>query len=878
MTRWLAGFRSRLRDVVFRRAADRAMDEEIGFHLEMETERNLRAGLDPAEARRRARVAFGGVDRHRQELREGRRLPILEAFAQDLGFGVRFLRREPGLSLVAVVTIALGIGATVTVFSAMGAVLFRPLAVPGAERVFSVRESRSGAVSDGIEGMLIPYPRYEEYREATREIFVTLAAHRSEDSYSLRLADATVGVNGALTSGNYFEAMGVVPVLGRAYTSDHADEIVISHRLWTTRFGGDPDAVGRIVRLDGRPVVVVGIAPAGFTGATVVASQVWAPVGVRAADPHSWEIRMVPLGRLRPGVSAERAGLVVDALARQIPPGEEATIRGARLDPMTVVTMPSARRIVAGFFALLLGMALLVLLIAAANIAGVMLARGWARHRELAVRLALGAGRGRILRHLLTESLLLFAIGGGVGVVLAYAGTAWLSRMELPPQIPLVELGMTPDIAALAFAVAITGVTGVLSGLLPAVQASRPELVTALKSGTAASVGRASRVRSIFVGGQVALAVALLLTGVLFARSLHEGLNVDIGANPEGVVVARFDLGSPHDYDRERGLAFHAALEERVRALPGAEQVGLSQYVLLSGMRSAGRVWPSATQDSVSIAASYSSVSPGWFEAVGVDIAAGRAFADTDDGGAPRVAIINRLVAERLWPGQSPIGRILYGNIMREPVEIVGVTETGRYTFLTEEPTAFVFFPLAQSYRAEVGLHVRAPGAEAETLRALAEEVRALDPDVALSMTTSLTELVGTALFPQRLAARLVVAFGLIGLILAALGIYGVLAFEVARRTRELGVRRALGATRMRVIADVIGRGSTLAAAGCAAGVLGGAAIALAARSLLFGIRPLDPLSFTIVPLILFGAAVLASWLPARSASAIEPFEALRTE
>jgi len=853
------------------------MDEEIRFHIEMETEKNIAAGLSRSEARRRAVAAFGGVERHREGLREGRRVPVVEAIWQDVSLGARFLTRDPWLAFVAVVTIALGVGAATTVFSAVNAMLLRPLPIAGAERLATIQESRTGAVSNGLEGMLIPYERYVAYRDAATDVFESLAAHRLEESISLRLRDATVAVNGALTSGNYFGTLGVRPTLGRAYASDDAAEIVISHELWTTRFNSDPASVGRTVGIDGRTVEVVGVAPAGFGGATAVANQIWVPVGVRGADRKSWDVRMVPLGRLRQGLSVERAAEVVDGLSRRIPPNEEATIRSARLEPVSAV--PSdARGPVTGFLGMLLGLALLVLLIAAANIAAVMLARGFARRRELAVRVTMGATRGRIVRHLLAESLVVFALGGLAGVGLAYLGSAWLTRIQLPPQMPPLLLHLAPDRRVLAFAVSLTALTGVLFGIVPALQASRPELLTALKAGTAGSVGGESRARSFFVGAQVALAVTLLLAATLFARSLQRGLRTDIGFDPDGVVVATIDLGSPLDYDRERGRAFQRSLLQRIRALPRVERAGLSQYVLLSGSRSGGGVRRADARDAPIIHASYSSVSADYFETMRIDVVAGRGFTEADDEAAPPVVVINRTLADRLWPGQNPIGQLMQGVTGQQPAEVVGMTDVGRYTFLTEEPTAFVFLPYSQVYRASMALHVRAPGAEAATLRSIAEEVRMLDPNVALGMAGPARELVGIALFPQRFAAQLVGAFGGVGLILAALGIYGVLAYQVTRRTREFGVRRALGATSLRLVTSVVRLGAVLAAAGCAAGTIAGAGFGLAARSLLFGIRPLDPVTFVAVPALLFAVALLASWLPAVRASGVQPSEALRSE
>jgi predicted permease len=450
-------------------------------------------------------------------------------------------------------------------------------------------------------------------------------------------------------------------------------------------------------------------------------------------------------------------------------------------------------------------------------------------------------------------------------------------RIDLPPQAPSLSLHLAPDGRVLAFAVVLMGVTGAIFGLVPAVRLSRPELVPALKTGSAGSTGGEGRTRSLFVIGQVALAVTLLLTGALFARSLQKGLQADLGFDPGGVVAANIDLAPPLDYDEERGRAFRRTLLERVRARPGVEQAAWSLYVLASGSSSSGDVRRADAPELPSVNASYTVVTPDYFETMRIELEAGRGFTRGDIERAPLVAVINRTLAERLFPGENPLGRSLEG-FGAGPSEIVGVTAAGRYALITEQPRAFVFLPYEQVYRSSMALHVRAGGEAAATLRAVAEEVRALDADVALGLAGSARDLVGFSLFPQRFALQLVGTFGVIGLILASIGIYGVLAYEVSRRTRELGVRRAIGATSAMLLRSVVRRGVVITAAGCAIGMVAGAALALLVRSFLFGIQPLDPVTFTVVPALLFVVAFLASWLPGLRASSVEPSEALRAD
>lgn len=870
----LRGALARMCDLVLRRSADRNMDEELRFHIDMETEKNIRQGLDPGEARRRALLAFGGVERHRQRLREGRSLPVLEPLWLDLRFALRSLARTPGFAVLAALTIAVGVGATTTVFSTLHALLLRPLALPGVERLVSIDESRRGSVYIGAEGTLIPYDRYRAYRGATEGVFRSLAAHRRKSGMALRLPDVTIAVNGTVTSGNYFETLGVPMAIGRPYASENAAEVVISHELWTSRFGRAVDVLGTPVGVDGRSVTIVGVAPEGFAGASILASELWAPVEVLGEDGEG--ARVVPLGRLHDDVPLDRAEAAVEAVARSVPLTDDATLQDLRLE-RPAAFRGEFREMVRSFLAMLLGMALMVLLIASANVAGVMLARGHARGRETAVRLALGAGRTRLVRHLLAESLMVFAAGGALGVLLAHVGTRWVARMDLPSLVPTLLLDLSPDGRVLAFAVALTGLTGVAFGLAPAFGASRPDLVPSLKTGSAGAVGGDGRARTLFVGGQVALAVTLLLAAALFARSLQMGLRAELGFEPQGVVAATVDLGPPLDYDEESGRAFHRTLLERVRALPGVERAGLSRYVLASGSSSGGNVWRTDAPDGLEVNASYTLVSPGYFETMRIELVSGRAFTAADDDDAPPVVVINQTLADPLFPGQSPIGHRIEGFTIG-PAEIVGVTTSGRYAYVTEDPRPFVFVPFGQAYRPSVAVHARAPGAEAATLRGIADELRALDPDVALGQAGPVEELIGFGLFPQRFAAQLIGAFGLVGLLLAGLGIYGVLAYQVARRTREFGVRRALGAPRRRLVADVVRRGAFIAAAGCGLGIAVGAAFAQLVRGFLFGIQPVDPVTFTAVPVVLFGVAILASLVPALKASSVEASHALRTE
>lgn len=866
---------ARLRDLFFRRRAERDTDEEFRFHIDMETRKNVDAGMDPKEARRLALARFGGVERHRERLREGREAPMLEPMLRDLRQALRSLRRAPSFTLVSVVTIALGVGATAAVFSIGNAMLLRPLDLPDAERVVSVDENRRGAMSAGLEGWRLPYPRYMAYADGTRDVFTALAG-RVFTRFAVRVPDRTVSVAGARTSGNYFAALGLVPQVGSFYTRDDEPGVVLSDRLWRQHFGGDPGVVGRTVNVDSRPMTVLGVTPRGFGGAAMIRNDLWVPMRADGSEIEAgdWDGWVAMLGRLRPGVSIDAAEAAATRVALAVPPDEpQTTVRGAWVSTLSGVPR-NARTAIGGFLLMLLVTATAVLLIAGANIGGMLSARTVARRRELAVRLSLGAGRAGVVRHLTAEGALLFLVGGVAGIGIARVCTALVERVPLPPEMG-VDLDVAPDMTVFLFAFAATALVGLAFTLLPAVQASQPDLVPALRQGGRGGSATGSRMRRTFVGGQVVMATLLLVVALLFVRSVQAAADVELGFDPEGVVAASTNL-TPHGYDAERGLAFWARLVEETSVLPGVVAAGVSQHVPLDGSRSSSDVRNGVDGEGHRRTnASLGVVDVAWFEAMGVEPIAGRVFTSEDAWGTPPVAVVNRTLAERLWPEESPLGRPIEG---LGGAVVVGVVGDGKYTFISENPTAFAWRPLTQQYRGDMSLMVRAPGSEAAVLRAVEDLIRELDPNLAVESSRRLEDVVGYSLYPQRIAAWLIGTFGVLGLLLAALGVYGVQSFQVAQRTRELGIRRALGARPSDLVAQVVRGGALLAIAGCALGLIGGAAAARAVGSLLVGVAAFDVVTFATVPIVLTGVAIVACLVPARRAVSVEATEALRTE
>lgn len=803
---------------------------------------------------------------------------LLEDLIHDTRNALRGLRRHPGFALIAAITLAVGIGATTSVLSIADAVLFQQPPVRDAGRLASIWELRRGFAFESVEGRPLPYDRYEAYRDATGDLFDGLAGHAYAD-FSIRTDAGAVAIDGFLTSPNYFDVVGVTPAAGRLYATDDA-VVVLSNRLWRSRFDADPGVVGTTVYIDSRAFTVAGIGPEGFTGTMFgFTGDAWIPAmayrqvtGSSGAAFGGSQTLVVPIGRLADGIDREAGRQRLEAVARMIPPeSPSVTVQGARLDPITwredIVTGVRA------FVGILMGAAVLLLLIACTNIAGLVFARAIGRQREVAVRLAIGASRGRVVRQFVTESLLLFAIGGVAGVAVAVWSTRMLSRINVPISAS-ITVDVTPAPGVLVAGLVLAAVTGILFAVGPALRTTRTDLSTTLKEG---GVGRvvSSRSRAFFVTAQFAMAVVLLVTAGLFLRSVAAGLDVELGFDPHDVVVATVGLEA-HGYDEARGRAFQRELLERVRQSPEVESAALARIVLLGGMNEGNSVraaeWDPAEREGLS--SRQNVVDAAYFETMRVPLLAGRPFLDTD-GPDAAIAVINQRLAAQLWPGQNAVGRrIRTGG--RE-YEVVGVARDGRYTFVTEEQS-FVFRPLMSEFSPLFSLHVRTRGDVAAVRRTITEAVRALDPNVAVEDFRRMDDVVDLSLFPQRFASGLTGLFAIIGVILATIGVYGVLALHVAQRTREFGIRMALGAGAGDVLRQVLARGLVLAALGSAIGLLLAVAATRLLRSLLFGVAPLDPLTFAAVPATVIAVAVLASVVPARRATRADPLATLRQE
>lgn len=825
------------------------------------------------------------------------RLRMREMFASlaaDARFGARTLLNTPGFAAAVVITFAIGLAATTVMFSGIQALVLRPLPVADPASLVVLQERREGVNRTSSFGVtLFEYERYRAYREATERVLAGVAAQDLR-SFAIRTGDRATPTTGLLTSDNYFEVLGISPALGRFYTGAQEElrdgVAVVGYDLWRREFGGDTAIVGRTIHIDSRPLSIVAVAPRGFAGAFggVFQSEVWVPASSYARQPTpddpvqataSPRVLVHVFARLRPGIEVGQASAALGVIGPSIPPENPRTrIMDAWVEPLSA--MPGEMRApMARFLTMMLAVAGLVLLIAATNAAGMLLARASARGREIATRLAIGAARARIVRQLMVESLMLCAAGGLAGVLLAW----WLTRLldSWQPPFPIevaVDFGIDATVLAMA-AVTVLG-AGLLAGLAPAVHATRVDLATAMKEGGVASGVRRTRLRSIFVVAQVALSVVLLVVAGLFTRSLQRTLAVNPGFVAEGVVRGELNLAS-HGYERERARALLTELLERLRARPEIAAASLVRGAPLTGNVDTWGARLPGQPDDEQVRAQWGSATEGFIELLRVPMLAGRTFTVADDAEAPLATVINQQLAESLWPGEPPqrvIGREIESLDRR--MTVVGVMANGKYTMLQEEPTGYGYVPFAQRFTISPGLYVRAASSDGTSAALLAarQELAALDPNIALERPTALVDDLARYLLPQRAGSFLVGTLGAIGLLLAATGLYGVLAYGVAQRMREFGVRLALGARAADVVRLVIRKGLILVAIGIAIGTAGGLAAGRLVSGFLFGLSPADPVTLIAVPLILLAVAGLASALPARRAAGADPMRALRAE
>jgi predicted permease len=804
---------------------------------------------------------------------------------QDLRYGLRLLAKNPAFALLIVLTLGLGIGVNTIIFDFVNALLLRPPAVQASSRLLELWQRNPKA--PGLEEYVpLTYPDYVYYRDRN-QVFAGLLAFDGE----MRPVSWSRGgegqmVQGQLVSGNFFSVLGLAPALGRFFLPEEDQlaggqpVVVLSRPFWKIQFADDPAVLGKTLVLNGTSFTVVGVAPASFTG-IVIGNEpdFWAPLSTTTqftrdnsfltSEGSFW---LFGIGRLKPGVSPSQAQANLKILSGSIQQSYPQNHKDLEAATFRVTLVPEPfRGYVAAFTGLLMVVVGLVLMIACANAANLLLAQATGRRREMAIRAALGAGRVRLLRQMLIESSIVAVLGGSVAVLLTKWATPALLALK-PPSLP-IRLEVHLDWRVLTFTFATSIATAILFGLAPALRTSRTDASLALKEEGLIGGLRSSRLRSALVVAQIAVCLVLLISAGLCLRSLINAKSLDPGFDTRHVALAVLDPGSL-GYSEVKGRIYYQQLLSRVEALPGVSSASLASHLPLTTGNWTQEITIEGHKSSPGseLSMPLMTVGPQFFATMGIPLERGREFTEQDSSPTPSVVIINTSMAAQFWPGQDPIGR--HFKVIEQDVEIIGVAKTGKYRTLGEDPQPFMYLPIG--YRSRTTLVVRTAGDPRSLLPALRHELQALDPNVVPFDLETIQEYMALPMFPARSTALLLGAFGLLALVLAVAGLYGVMSCAVSQRTREMGVRMALGAADRDLLKLVVGHGLRLTLVGLACGLLGAFALTRVLASLLYGIRPTDPFTFVIMPLLLALVTTLASYIPARRATKVDPMAALR--
>ena len=877
-----------------RRRREAELDEEIRSHLQLAAQDRIDHGQSPDDARRGVVKEFGNVALVKEVTRDAWGLAFWESWIQDIRLSLRMLARNPVLTVVAALSIGLGIAANVTIFSFVNALLFTAPAVESPSRLVEIWNYNPAATSVIEAYMPLSFPEFAHYRDNNQTLSGLIAFDSDSTDVTWNRDGLGETVHVAAVSGDFFSLLGVRTVLGRALTADDDQRsatpvVVLSHAFWTRRLGADPAVVGKTLTLNASVFTVAGVAPAEFTSLEAgIVPDLWAPMTMApqitldrdslTSTSRHW---LMAVGRLKPDVNLSQSESEFTVLAGrkpQQPPEIKESTRGlnASVFPLQLVPGPF-RGYVAGFTGVLMVVAGLVLLIACANVTNLMLARSASRRREMAIRLALGAGRLRLIRLVLTESLLIALLGGALGLVMASWAKVALLGLK-PVSIP-VQIQAPTDFHVFGFTLLLSAIAGVVFGIAPALRNSRAGLT--LRTGPqSGNIGR-SRTIAVLVVAQISICLLLLVSAGLCVRSLANARSIDPGFETKNCLIATIDTATL-GYSDKQSLLFDRKLIDRVRDIPDVQAASLASYLPLTTTRSTIQVETRSSDGGAqSDVIQTISVAPDFFRTMGTPILAGREFTFEDRQGASEVAVINEALASAWWPNSSALGQHLtvpWSDSRRSDFEIVGVVKTGKYRSLSEAPTPFVYLPLLQNYAAKVRLVARTTGDPAPLLRSLSQEVRTVDPRVALIDAETMDQYMALPLFPVHTFGLLLGVLGFVALVLAITGLYGVLAYGVARRTSEFGIRMALGARWLDIMRMVLKQSLTLTLLGLAIGLALAFGATGALASLLYGIGPSDPLTLAGVTLLLATVAVLASMIPARRATRIDPAAALRCE
>ncbi|MCA1615266.1 MAG: ABC transporter permease [Acidobacteria bacterium] len=808
----------------------------------------------------------------------------MENLLMDLRYALRMIVKHPGVAAVAIISMALAIGANTAIFSMVNAALLRPLPVeqPGQLlRMFMTYTS-------GLEYGAFSHQDYLYCRDKN-QVFSGLAAQRLA-VFGLGNGEQTETAQGMLVTGNYFDLLGVKPVVGRAFLPEE-DQVpgshpvaVISHYMWGRRFNSDPSVLGRTLMLNGHSFTIVGVAPEKFNGTELgYAPEVYVPVmmqavarpGTNLSDPDArW---LYPIGRLKPGVSEEQAEANLRLLPNQLAEASGRKLEGiaVTVEPATA-SHPEMRKAFVPLALVLLAVVGLVLLMACANVANLLLAKASARRREIGIRLALGSSRRRLIRQLITESLLLSLLGGVLGLMLAF----WTSDFLLaftPPTDFRVVLDLSPDYRVLIFTLVVALLAGTLFGLIPALQATKPDLAAVLKKDDDSSYGyRKSRLRNTLIVMQITLSLVLLICSGLFLKSLQNAQTLNPGFETENLLLMTLNLNL-HAYEEPRAQIFYDQLLERVKTLPGVKSASLAEKVFGDDQQTGVAVEGYTPPPDTDLIIDYNIVAPDYFQTMGVPLVRGRDFNARDAKGSPGVVIVNERMARRFWPDADPLGKRLSISGAQGPfLEVVGVAKDAKYYDLQERTFSYLYLPYKQNYESRATLHIRTSGNPTGLAVPVRQQIQALDTHLPVFGVTTMSNHMGQSLWAPRMAAALLGIFGGLALVLASVGVYAVVAYSVVQRTNEIGIRMALGAPPRNVLWLLLGQSLKLAAIGIVLGLGLAFVVTRFASSLLYGVSASDPLVFGGTALLLVLVALLASYMPARRAMRIDPVTALR--
>ena len=811
---------------------------------------------------------------------------------KEISYALRSLLQRPGFSLVAVLTLALGIGANTAIFSLVNTVLLRSLPIERPDEVVAMNMRRE---DDAMSAM--SYPNYVDFRDRN-EVLAGLVVYRFVP-LSLSRSGNNERIWAYEVSGNYFDVLGVKPIHGRTFLPEEDKTrlthpvVVLSYVGWQRRFGGDPSIVGKDILINNHQFRVLGIAPETFKGTEqVYEPELWLPASMMAwAEPGSnWldqrdNNNMFAIARLKPGVTAPQAeaslNILAQQLAKEYPDANEG--QSVKIGPPGFI-IPELRGAVVNFTWVLMAAVALVLLVTCTNLAGLLLARATDRRREIAIRLAMGASRTRLIRQLLTESLLLSIAGGAAGMFLAVWIVRGLLAFKPPIDFPLT-IDLALDWRVLLFSLGVSLVAGTVFGLAPALQSTRPNLLNALKDTSAQGGGGRTRLRSVLVVAQIAISLIVLVAAGLVVRTLQQLQTMNPGFDPQNALTMSFDL-SLQGYDEPRGQQFYHQIVERVRALPGVKSAAVSSYTPLSLNYNSRGIYVEGApieRGATMPSSMNASVGPRYFETMATPIVAGREFTEQDVEKSEQVAVVNETFVRRLMPAVSSpaeaVGkRFSFGDAKGPFLRIVGVAKDGKYFNIAEEARTFVWTTLEQEYWSGGALMVRTTGNPEPVFGAVRGEVQALDPNLPLFEVKTLTDHMRLALFPAKIAAMVLGVFGLVALLLSAIGIYGITSYTVAQRTHEIGIRMALGAQLGDVLRLVLNHGLKLTLIGAAIGLVGAYLATRAITAVLYGVSATDPLTFISVSVLLIGVALFACYVPARRATKVDPLIALRNE